>query len=174
MLKKGWFYYAAVVSGCAVLLWVATFFTHRLTGFVLLLFVAMFLGFGVVIASHRREYTSLQEFWGRCCKPLFVLTMVVILYAFFNFFISALIMEGGGPQEMQDGFYLTSHGDVLRELTEAEFVRLKKTELRMFFGHVTAFSGISLTYLSARVPELWGRKKKEEPQDDRIIYLNKE
>jgi len=174
MLKKGWFYYAAAVSGCGLLLWAATFFTHRLTGFLPLLFVAALLGFGVAVASHHREYTSLNEFWARCCKPLCVLTVAWILYAFFNFFLSLLIMDGGGLEKTQSGFYLTSHGAVLRELTEAEYIRLKKVELRMFFGYAMAFSGISMTYFSARVPELWKRKKTEDVLDERITYLNRE
>ncbi len=175
MLKKGWFYYAAAVMGYGLLLWIATFFTHRLILFVPLLGLATLISFFVLVQGIRkREHSSLDDFWRKCCKPVFSLTVVWILYAFFNFFISGFIMGGGGPEKTQSGFFLTSHGDVLRELTEEDYIRLKKVELRMLLGHITIFSGISLTYLSARVPELWGRKKKEEPQDDRIIYLNKE
>lgn len=160
MLKKGWFCYAVLTEGCAMLLWGATFFTHRLGGFLVPLTVAVLLGLGVVVASGRKgEYESLRAFWSRCCRPLFVLSVVMMLYVFLIFFVSAFRMEFGGPEETPNGFYLMSHGAVLRTLTEVEFVRLKKAELRMGFAFLMAFAGGILTYLSARVPELWRKKK---------------
>ena len=172
MLKKGWFYYAAVTTGCAVALWIATFFTHRLDVFLVLLVLAVFLGFGITATSCRREYASLNEFWVRCCKPLAVLTIVVFLYAFFNFFITAF-MVGGAPEKIQSGFYLVNHGSVLRILTEEEYVRFKMMESRSFFGHLTAFSGMATTCFSARVPGLWTKNKKTARDvNEKILVLD--
>jgi elongation factor Tu len=76
-----------------------------------------------------------------------VLTGVFFVYALVNFAIFIVLVEGGGPDKRDGKYFLTSHGRVLRELSEAEYHRQQAYVVRGFSGHWMMFSSAALTML---------------------------
>jgi hypothetical protein len=76
-----------------------------------------------------------------------IMTGVFFVYAFVNFAIFLVLVEGGGPHERDGKYFLTSHGTVLRELSEAEYHQQRAYVVRGFSGHWMLFSGASLMIL---------------------------
>lgn len=83
---------------------------------------------------------SQLEYWKRLTKfaPFWmrVLLMLLIPYALFNFFFTLFILkEGGGPSIIDGQKVLSSHGVVIRALSDEEFFTHILYELRLFSGH---------------------------------------
>lgn len=61
------------------------------------------------------------------------------IYTIINFYLFMMASGGGGPH-FEDGKYiLQNHGNFIRELTKAEYIKLKANELRGFSGHWLLF-----------------------------------
>ena len=75
------------------------------------------------------------------------LTVVCFVYALVNFAVFVVLVEGGGPHERDGKYFLTSHGTVLRELSEAEYHQQRAYVVRGFSGHWMLFSCGALTFL---------------------------
>ena len=76
-----------------------------------------------------------------------ILTGVFFVYALVNFAIFLVLCEGGGPHERDGRYLLTSHGKVIREISEAEYHQQQAYVVRGFSGHWMAFSCVALTML---------------------------
>jgi len=75
------------------------------------------------------------------------LTGVFFVYALVNFGIFLILNEGGGPHEQDGKFVLSSHGKVLRELSEEEYHQQQAYVVRGFSGHWMVFSSAALMLL---------------------------
>jgi hypothetical protein len=76
-----------------------------------------------------------------------ILTGLFFAYALVNFAVFMVLVEGGGPHERDGKYFLTSHGTVLRELSEAEYHQQRAYVVRGFSGHWMLFSCAALTGL---------------------------
>ena len=83
-----------------------------------------------------------------------VLAGVLVLYAGVNFLLFMMQMEGGGPHASDGHFYLSNHGNILRELSRPEFDHFQLMEVRGFSGHWMAFSFAAWTLLHFVAPVL--------------------
>jgi hypothetical protein len=75
----------------------------------------------------------------------------LFVYALVNFGLFMVLNEGGQPHFRDGKYVLTSHGKVIRELTEAEFHRHQAYVVRGFSGHWMFFAAGSLTLLVGAV-----------------------
>ncbi len=75
------------------------------------------------------------------------LTTLLFVYAFFNFFWSNSLNEGGIPAELRGDLVLHNHGKVIRKLTPAEFAKHRAYSLRSFSGHWMVFYAAGLMLL---------------------------
>ncbi len=82
-----------------------------------------------------------SPFWLR------IIAAIIFAYSFINFAAFGIFSEGGGAQKRGDRYVLTSHGDVIRDLSEAEFHQHQAYEVRMFSGGWMLFSSASLMLL---------------------------
>lgn len=76
-----------------------------------------------------------------------IVTGLFFAYALVNFAIFMVLNEGGGPHERDGKYFLTSHGTVLRELTEAEYHLHRAYVVRGFTGHWMLFASAALMLL---------------------------
>ena len=83
------------------------------------------------------------------CAPRWLqkVTFAFFIYALVNFGLFAVLTEGGGPHEENGKFWITSHGRILRELSEAEYHRQRACVVRGFSGHWMLFSSAALMLL---------------------------
>ncbi len=77
-----------------------------------------------------------------------ILYTAAFIYMLINFGLFFKNSEGGGPDAENGKYYLTSHGHIIRELSEQEFYRFRSYELRGFSGHWIFFSLIPAVYFS--------------------------
>jgi hypothetical protein len=75
-----------------------------------------------------------------------ILCITVFIYTMINFALFIKHSEGGGPSEENGRYYLTSHGRIIRELSEQEYHRFCLYELRGFSGHWILFSLLPTVY----------------------------
>ncbi len=149
-----WRWFAAILLVVALIVHVSTFFEFDpLAAWpgVMFLHVAIFPPFIAAIwyASRFPEAKSknLDPVFESAPWWLRSLTVALLAYAILNFVVFMHLNEGGGPI-MRDGNYLlTSHGKVIRELTEAEYHRQQAYEVRGFSGHWMLFACASWTLL---------------------------
>jgi hypothetical protein len=79
---------------------------------------------------------------------LCTLTLVSFVYALVNFGVFAIVLTEGGRVHERDGkYFLQRGGNVLRELSEAEYHRQQAYVVRGFSGHWMLFACASLTLL---------------------------
>jgi hypothetical protein len=76
-----------------------------------------------------------------------IMTGVFFAYAFVNFAAFIILNEGGSPHARDGKFVLSSHGKVLRELSEEEYHRHQAYVVRGASGHWMLFASGSLMFL---------------------------
>ena len=96
--------------------------------------------------------TGRQGFWksavGNAPRWMQALCLFFFIYAFFNFFITVLVLnQGGVPSIINGKKVLQSHGEVIKELTDKEFFRYQAYTFRAFSGHWMFFYVVSMTIL---------------------------
>lgn len=87
--------------------------------------------------------TPKKDFWpkmfARTPRWARYLTKAFFAYALINFALFFVLSEGGVPQERDGKYVLHNHGNVIRELSEAEYERQNAYVLRGFSGHWMVF-----------------------------------
>lgn len=76
-----------------------------------------------------------------------IMTGVFFAYGLVNFGAFLILAEGGGPDERDGRYVLSSHGRTIRELTEEEFHQHQAYVVRGFSGHWMLFSSAALMIL---------------------------
>lgn len=74
---------------------------------------------------------------------------LLVCYAVISAALFIILGEGGGPEQRDARFFLTSHGTILRELTHAEFLQQQAYVVRFFSTGWMLFSAIALGLLIA-------------------------
>ena len=90
--------------------------------------------------------------------------MAVMLASMVNFFWCIKLLEFESPEAADGRYVLQNHGKRLRDLTEAEYHRMRAYEVRLFSTGWVVFSLaalVGLRYVAPRIGEL------VEPRDDR-------
>ena len=87
-------------------------------------------------------------------RPLRIACIAAFIYAFINFALFMVLMEGGSPSVKNGNYYLQSHGRKIRDLTKDEYLRFQSYEVRGFSGHWMFFSIIPMTYFLTVYPRL--------------------
>jgi hypothetical protein len=153
---------AAIFFATTVFVHVSTFFPidpmDRWPG-VMLLHVAVFPPFIAAIYFAKRadrtqsKDAGLDPVMNATPKWMPRLLKGLFAYAIFNFGMFLTLNEGGGPHEKDGKYVLSSHGRVIRELTEHEYHRQRAYVVRGFSGHWMMFAYASLTFMvgSARL-----------------------
>jgi hypothetical protein len=77
-----------------------------------------------------------------------ILCVAIFIYNLVNFALFIKNSQGGGPSVENGKYYLTSHGHIIRELSEQEFYYFRAHELRGFSGHWILFSLVPAVYFS--------------------------
>lgn len=115
-----------------------------------LLFLAMFVVWPPTVVRIRK-WTHEGEPLFQKKPPAWVIAAAVIsvIYTFVNFIVCLTQLWEGGPV-LEDGVYcLWNHG-FIREISFEEYTRLQLVEGRLFVGHMLAFSGLSMFFLSGQ------------------------
>ena len=150
----GWCWLAAAVLIVSLVVHVSTFLgidpMEKWPG-VMLIHLAIFPPFIAAISYANRIGGPKQGRQDRVIDTaprwLRILTGLFFAYALVNFAIFLVLVEGGGPHERDGKYLLTSHGTVLRELSEAEYHRQRAYVVRGFSGHWMLFSSGALMML---------------------------
>jgi len=150
----GWCWFAAAVLIVSLVVHVSTFLgidpMAKWPG-VMFIHLAIFPPFIAAICYANRIGGPKQGYQDRVINSaprwLQVLTGVFFAYALVNFASFMVLNEGGGPSERDGKYFLTSHGKVLRELSEAEYHRHQAYVVRGFSGHWMGFSSVALMFL---------------------------
>lgn len=78
----------------------------------------------------------------RQCCPVWLVRLCggLFCYALFNFiFTIAVLKQGGGPSISNGEKVLSSHGRVIKKLTDDEYRRHQSYDIRLFSGHWMIF-----------------------------------
>ena len=150
----GWCCFAAVVLIVSLVVHLSTFLgidpMARWPG-VMFIHVTIFPPFIAAICYANRIGGPEQERQNRAISaaPLLlrIVTGIFFAYALVNFAIFMVLNEGGGPEQRGGKYLLTSHGRVIRELSENEYYRQQGYVVRGFSGHWMLFSSAALTLL---------------------------
>lgn len=86
--------------------------------------------------------------------PFMYLFILFFIYSFINFFLFMDVGMNGVPSIIDGKYVINNHGSIIKELTEAEYFKMKANELRGFSGHWMLFYGVAMGVL-------WPPKKKE-------------
>jgi hypothetical protein len=154
----GWCWFAAAVLIVSVVVHVSTFLgvdpMEEWPG-VMFIHIAIFPPFIAAVSYANRIGGPKHGRQDRVTKSaprwLQILTGVFGAYAIVNFAIFMVLIEGGSPHERDGKYFLTSHGTVLRELSEEEYHRQQAYVVRGFSGHWMLFSSASLMLLVGAV-----------------------
>ena len=154
-LLRAWIILSALIFAISFVVHLSTFLqidTMEAIPGVMLIHVAIFPPFFAAIVylnklSRERGYTTRQvlmqtPFWMRLvCGTCFA-------YAFINFIIFGIQSRNGGPSKEDGKFFLTEHGRVIREISEAEFHQHQNYVVRGFSGHWLAGSSAAVIFLT--------------------------
>lgn len=107
---------------------------------------------GYEAIQQNKEFPS--KLLGLVPQRLGVVCGVVFIYAFINFALFIALMEGGSPTVKNGRYYLDSHGQKIRDITEEEYQRFLAYEVRGFSGHWMLFSIVPMVYFLTVHPKL--------------------
>lgn len=94
---------------------------------------------------------NLRKFIPHTPKILLMLPVFFLIYGAFSFFLFQITVEGGGPSIIDAKYVLSNHGDVIREITFAEYQKFQAAEIRFF-------SSLWLVFYSAASLMLYPKK----------------
>lgn len=92
------------------------------------------------VETQRRHKQLWAEMAGNTPRPLRILFTLLFMYAFVNFGLFLWLSEGGNPAHQDGKYVLVNHGQVIREITEAEHQRFEAYVVRGVSGHWMVFS----------------------------------
>ena len=119
------------------------FFMHI---FAMLVFASIFIYYKKFAIHRKGKYNIYQRFntFFRILKAIprsaLAIGGIFFIYAFINFSIFFVLMEGGSPDAKNGSYYLHNHGKKIRDLTQDEYKRFQAYEVRGFSGHWIIFS----------------------------------
>ena len=112
----------------------------------MLVFASIFLHYKKLTMYSKGKYNIYNRFNSflrilkaipKSCLAIFGLFFI---YAFINFAMFFVLMEGGSPDVKNGSYYLHNHGKKIRDLTQDEYKRFQAYEVRGFSGHWIIFS----------------------------------
>lgn len=157
------FWFGIVLFACAVALHLSTFVPDReplpmelLFPLFVFTFVLFFLA--IVIIKRNKPFGTSSQSWKEIYHnvPSWVPAVLVALmaYTFFNFFFTLWHLNENHTPEIRNGRYvLHDHGQVVRELTKAQYWQHKAWQLRGFSMHPIMFLAVSLAVLWGHLRE---------------------
>lgn len=89
---------------------------------------------------------GLESVMAAAPKWLVIMTACLFAYAFINY-ILFIVLQEGSPAVESGRYYLQSHGDMIREITEAEYHHAEALDARGFSGHWMLFYSVSVMML---------------------------
>lgn len=121
------------------------------------------------INSNKAE--SQLEIWKRSTKfaPTWMkfLPLLLIPYVLFNFFFTgSILMQWGGPSIIDGQKVLSSHGTIIRVLTDDEFFTQTLYEIRLFSGHWMALYATAWVLLYSHFASKLGWPEPGRPSSD--------
>jgi hypothetical protein len=124
------------------------------------LHILIFIVWIPVMFSCRNSFTkdNQRDFWKIATRSaprwMKVLSVALFAYAFFNFFFTIFVLnEGGVPSELDGKKVIHNHGNVIRELTDAEYEKHQAYAVRTFSGHWMIFYAVGMTVLYSKMKD---------------------
>ena len=117
--------------------------------FVWLLHVGIFVVFVPFVLSSRKVLGAKPSLSGmRALVPnwVFIAGATISAYALLNFVLFIVATQGGNPAILDGRYVLQSHGHLIREITQSEYVAFRANELRGFSGHWLMFYFVPFAY----------------------------
>ena len=74
---------------------------------------------------------------------LFFLLAAVVLWAGINHFLFADVITGGSAVSLPDGYHLVSRGEIVANITKAQFIEISLAEIKLIMSECAAFSFIA-------------------------------
>ena len=74
---------------------------------------------------------------------LFFLLAAVVLWAGINHFLFADVIAGGSAVSLPDGYHLVSRGEIVANITKAQFIEISLAEIKLIMSECAAFSFIA-------------------------------
>jgi hypothetical protein len=100
--------------------------------------------------TNRRFFAQLLQL---CPIWVRILSVSFFLYVSVNFSLFINVMQEGNPERAVDGrYYISNHGELVRELTEVEYRSLAAYQVRGFTGTWMIFSFLPLVYFTVVEP----------------------
>lgn len=155
--EKLWFVYS-------ITLWLATLSFTIISAFIYLsaspiilisLVIATFGAYGTTIFSLKKMNISQKEAPVLIkirdkILPIKIIFWCSIIYFPINFIIGMIFLWEGGPDIINGVYWLTDHGNLVREITEAEYIRLSRAEMRLMSGGLLTFIAIPIAHFSPK------------------------
>ena len=149
MILFGMFEYSFLVWLVNAVLALLSYVWSPPDGMLVALFPVLFFSLGMMSHFVRKDGIGLAQTWENSATWAKGIAVASILYTAVNFTVCMTLLGEGGPH-IENGVYcLWNHG-FIREITATEYKALRMVESRMFFGHLLAFSGMSVAFFSAR------------------------
>ena len=123
--------------------------------YVWLLHVGCFVVFFPFVFIARSEFGAKPSFSQlRAMLPIWAAALLfgTFAYAIVNFGLFVLHSEGGAPSESNGVFVLKNHGNVIRQLSEAEYHLQRAYVIRGFSGHWLVFYLVPALFFLFRSP----------------------
>lgn len=107
------------------------------------LFGAIVISLAAMIQKLNGRKILFEQILANAPVKYFLFLLVNALYTFVNFFICMYLLRDGGPHIHNGVYCLWNHG-FIREITKEEYDALHLVEARMFSGHLSLFSALSV------------------------------
>jgi hypothetical protein len=154
-ILRAWILVSAIILIVSFAAHLSTFFPidpmESIPG-IMFIHVAIFPPFIAAILSANKA-TREQGYDHKRILQLAPAWMRTMFYAFFayallNFVLFFILSGGNAPTRLDGKYFLTQHGRVVREISEAEYHRQKAYVVRGFSGHWMMFSVAAMAMLT--------------------------
>jgi hypothetical protein len=143
------FIFSWIIWSVNIVLILLSYLSHEVILFMPILFVITLIPFGYfAIKMRRKQFFDWNSFLYKISKPMKVAVVLSIAYTAINLVINFYLLREGGPQIVDGVYCIWNHG-LIREITEAEYIKLQYAEARLFTGQLLVFSAIPMAYFSS-------------------------
>lgn len=155
--EKFWFIYS-------ITLWIVTLGITILASFLyfdvffailIMLMAATFVACGATICSLKKENINNSNPYNLIkvrdkVLPIKIIFAGSIIFFPINFISGMIYLWEGGPCTMDGAYWLTNHGNIIREITMLEYIRLSMAEMRLMAGCLLTFIAVPVTHFGIR------------------------
>ncbi len=154
--EKFWFVFSVILwtTAFSITVVASIFYFDVLPIMLMITITGTFAAYAAAIFSLKKENPDIPtRFTVRVCDKILPIKLIFfgsIIFFPINFISGMIHLWEGSPSTMDGAYWLTSHGNIIREITLNEYILLSMAEMRLMAGCLLTFIAVPVAHFGIR------------------------